>query len=714
MNDQGFDLRSILGLLRRQARLIAITVLAVLVVATAAVFTMKPIYTASTLVLVDPSRKDLLDPNAQLGGGSGESARVDSEVELAKSEATLLQTIEDENLIDDSEFGVRLGWRDTVLGFFRIAEPKLPTGDEALQSVMAKLRESVTVQRRGLTFMLAIQARSPDPATAARIANAVAAAYIKVQLDAKIRSTLASRDIIQSRIAGASTAVSQSEGAFDKFIEDNIDKITAETGRTDLAGLRTQLKEIGANRARDAAMADLVQRSLEQRDWAAVSANLGSQAITALAAQRAELVNSLADTVADSQQSIDLRAEVAKLDTQLESSTTEELTTMRQRVATYQSQATDVRTQLRTNILSTDLPPEVLTNIYELQQNAEIARTQYQTLLSRLRELEAQAYLQVADSRVVSQTLPPSEPSFPNPRQILTLAGLAALGLGIGLAFLRENFVGGFTSEAQLHSFLRAPVISAVPRQKEVRSGAGEGGIGEYMVSSPLSIFAESVRRIRVGIDQSLQRGQAGRAASDDGGIVIMVTSASPSEGKSTLALSITRAYALAGHKTLLIDCDLRKPSIHRQLNLEPSSGLLEYLTHAVQEDALPSIMTVDDESGAQVVLGARRSDIATDSLLSSTTFARLISAARTTFDIVVLDTPPVGPVVDGLYLAKHADSIVFVVRWASTSQHDVRHAVSLLQGAKKPEAEILSVLNQQEISKSAYSGKYGGYYSAS
>lgn len=712
MNDQGFDLRSILGLLRRQAKLIAITVLAVLVVATAAVFTMKPIYTASTLVLVDPSRKDLLDPNVQLGSGSGESARVDSEVELAKSEATLLQTIEDENLIDDPEFGVRLGWRDTVLGFFRIAEPKLPTGDEALQSVMAKLRESITVQRRGLTFMLAIQARSPDPTTAARIANAVAAAYIKVQLDAKIRSTLASRDIIQSRIAGASGAVAESEGAFDKFVEDNIDTITEETGRTDLAALRAQLKEIGASRARDVAMTDLVQRSLEQRDWAAVSANLGSQAISALTAQRQQLVNSLADTVDGSQQSIDLRAEVAKLDSQLESSTAEELTTMRQRVATYQSQASDVRTQLRTSILSSDLPPAVLTNIYELQQNAEIARTQYQTLLSRLRELEAQAYLQVADSRVVSQTLPPSEPSFPNPRQILTLAGLAALGLGVGLAFLRENFVGGFTSEAQLHSFLRGPVISAVPRQKEARIGAGEGGIGEHMVSSPLSIFAESVRRIRVGIDQALQRSQAGQPAA--GGIVIMVSSASPGEGKSTLALSIMRAYALAGHKTLLIDCDLRKPSIHRQLGLEPSTGLLEYLSHAVKEDALPSIMTVDDESGAQVVLGARRSDIATDSLLSSTTFARLISAARTTFDIIILDTPPVGPVVDGLYLVKHADAIVFVVRWASTSQHDVRHAVTLLQGAKKPEAEILAVLNQQEISRSAYAGKYAGYYTAS
>ena len=712
MNDQGFDLRSIIGLLRRQARLIALTVVAVLVVASAAVFTMKPIYTASTLVLVDPSRKDLLDPNTQIGGGSGESARVDSEVELARSEATLLQTIEDENLIDDPEFGIRPGLREAVLTFLRITEPTLPTGDEALQSVMAKLRESITVQRRGLTFMIVIQARSPDAATAARIANAVAAAYIKVQLAAKIGSTLASRDIIQGRIAGASAAVSQSEGAFDKFIEDNLDRITAETGRTDLAALRAELRDIGISRARDAGLAELVQRSVEQRDWAAVSANLGSQAIAALAAQREQLVNSLADTVDNSQQTIDLRAEVAKIDGELESSASEALTTMRQRVASYQSQASDIRNQLRTSILATDLPPDVLTNIYELQQNAEIARTQYQTLLSRLRELEAQAYLQVADSRVVSQTLPPAEASFPNPRQILGVAGLAALGLGIGLAFLRENFVGGFTSEAQLQSFLRAPVISAVPRHKEGRAGAGERGVSEYMVSSPLSIFAESVRRIRVGIDQALRRNQGTRA--EKRGAVIMVSSASPAEGKSTMALSVARAYALAGHKTLLIDCDLRKPSIHRQLGLEPSTGLLEYLNHAVKEDSLPSIMTVDDESGAQVVLGARRSDIATDSLLSSTTFSRLLNAARTTFEVIILDTPPVGPVVDGLYLASHADCIVFVVRWASTSQHEVRHSVSLLQGAKRPDTEILTVLNQQEISKSAYSGKYAGYYTAS
>lgn len=705
MRDQGLNLRDILGFLRRQARLIAITVLAVLVIATAAIFAMKPVFTAGTLLLVDPSRKDLLDPETRLSSGSWESSRVEGEVELAKSEATLLRVVEDENLIDDPEFGVRLGLRDTVLALLRIAEPELPTGNKAVQGVMAKLRDSVTVQRRGLTFLLSIQVKSTSPETAARLANAVATAYIKQQLDAKVTSTLVSRDIIQGRIAEAGDAVSVSEGAFDSFVYDNIDKITAETGRSDIADLRAQLDAIAERRAREAAVAELVQRGLERRDWATVSASLGLQAISALTAQRDQLMRTLADTVDQAPKSFDLHAEIEKLDAELDSAVATELTTLRQRVAGYQAEASDIRTQLRTSILSSDLSPELLTNIYALQQNAEIARTQYQTLLLRLRELEAQAYLQVADSRVVSPALPPSDPSFPNPRQILTIAGLAALGLGIGLAFLRENFVGGFTSEGQLQSYLKLPVVAAVRRQKGSRNATGDRVV-EYTVRNPLSEFAESVRRIRVGVDQALRA----NANNDRDGAVIMVSSAAPGEGKSTLALSLARAYALAGHATLLVDCDLRKPNIHRQLGVEPSAGLLEYLNDSLEGEPLPSITTIDDESGARVVLGSRHSDIATDRLLSSQTFARLISAARNSFDITILDTPPIGPVVDGLYLVRHADVTVFVVRWASTSQQDVRHAVASLQQAKAPATVTLAVLNQHEVPNSAYS-EYADYY---
>ena len=100
----------------------------------------------------------------------------------------------------------------------------------------------------------------------------------------------------------------------------------------------------------------------------------------------------------------------------------------------------------------------MLTGIYQLQQNAEIARNQYQTLLARVSDVEQQASLQIADSRVVSPALAPTNTSFPNPPLFLTLALLSAVALGVGLAFLYENYIGGFTTEGQVSAVLRLPV----------------------------------------------------------------------------------------------------------------------------------------------------------------------------------------------------------------------------------------------------------------
>ncbi len=190
-----------------------------------------------------------------------------------------------------------------------------------------------------------------------------------------------------------------------------------------------------------------------------------------------------------------------------------------------------------------------------------------------------------------------------------------------------------------------------------------------------------------------------------------MVTSAAPNEGKTTLSLSLARTYALSGRSTLLIDCDMRKPSVHQHLGLEPSSGLLDYL--ADEKAALPlrSIMTTDPASGAQVIVGARPSDYATDHLVTSPAFRRLVKAARENFEVVILDTPPIGPVVDGLYLAQFADVAVYVVRWASTSQQDARSGFNALAEVLPSGTEILAVLNQQDRSRASYRYAYSNYY---
>lgn len=710
MDESTLDLRSIFDLLRRRVWIILAVVAVAIGIAGLTLLALKPVYTATALVLVDPSKKNLLDPDAQLTGTSSDSLRVDSEVELVESQTTLMQVASELNLASDAEFGLRLGMRDMLLAFFRIAEPTLPTGEEALATVIDQLRASVSVQRRGLTFLIAISGQSGRPGLAADIANAVARTYIAQQLEAKVASTLDSAKIIQDRLAEASGTVAQSERAFDEFIDNNLARISEATGRSDFERMRTEIRTLNDFRSQSASVVEAAEQSLAQRNWAALATSLQDEAVSNLERQRVALLQSISGVATGTEAEIDLNAELSELESQLNSAASAAVSGLRQEVTESQGRIGELRNELRQSILSADLPSDVLTSIYELQQSAEVARAQYQTLLTRQRDLDTQAYLQVADSRVVSTATPPTAPSFPNPRTILLIAGLAGLALGVGLAFLIENFVGGFTSEAQAESILKSSVVSAVPRQRnQRRNGAETASVADSLILSPLSVFSEAVRRIRVGIDQALRKSRPHPAEGE--GTVIIVSSAAPNEGKTTMALSIARAYALAGQSTLLIDCDLRKPGIHRQLGIQASEGLLEYLVGSNEGADLKSILTVDMGSGAQIIVGSRRSDIATDQLVAGKTFSRLIAAARKNFDIVVLDTPPVGPVVDALYLAAMADAIAFVVKFSATPQQEVKAAMAALVSAKPEHVPILTVLNQQANNAAAYRGKYAGYY---
>ncbi len=706
MEESEIDLRAILGLLKRQLRLIFAVVVLGLAATGLALYFMIPIYTAETLVMVDPAPKDLLAPEAQTPNLSNDSARVDGEVELVRVETNLLRTVQALDLVNDPEFGVHLGLRDRLLAFVGLPQPELPTGEEALQTVMSNLRDAVTVQRRGLTYLLAIRARSGDPEMSSRIANTLTQAYIQQQLESKVNATLSARDIISERIEEAGAAVARSEDAFDQFVANNLQTIAEQTGRTDLLSVRRQLDALNSSRATLVASAQLAERGLSRQDWSAVARALQSEAITSLEAQRQELEQRLAGAAQGSQAAIDLRAELSQLEAELESQVDSDLTQFRSQIADAQTRVSELQQRLRTGVLEADLPAGILTSIYELQQSAEIARSQYQTFLERLNGLEAQAYLQQPDVRIVSEAVPPLDPSFPNHRLVLMLAGLGSLGLAIGLAFLVENYIGGFTSEDQLEAVLRMRVAAAVPRQKE--NDLVENSLADLIVASPLSVFSEAVRRIRMGTELASRRARAGSPS--DKGIVVLVTSAVPGEGKSTMALSIARSYGLLGKNTLLIDADLRKPSIHRHLGIEPDSGLLDYLASNEDGLKLQKIVTPDSE-GLQAIVGARPSEMATDQLASGDKLSRLIRLARDVFEVVVVDSPPIAPVVDGLYLAGFADVVVFVVQWANTSQREAKSAVDAIVEAKRPETEIVGVLNQQDISRSTYRSKYSAYY---
>ncbi|MEQ1769841.1 MAG: Wzz/FepE/Etk N-terminal domain-containing protein [Devosia sp.] len=711
MNETGSIPREVLGLLRRQYRLILATLIVVVGVATGVVFVLEPVYSAQALVMVDTSHKDLLDTDVQLFPVQ-DGPRIDSEVELVKADTTMQRVLTEAHLLDNPEFAVEPNLVDNLLYTLRIRQPSEPTPEDLVRAAFGKLVSMISVSRKGTTYLIAINARSRSATTAAMLANAVARAYIAEQVASKIDGVLSASAAIDARIAQANKSVVDSENAFDTFISDNIDRIATTTGRSDLLDIRRNLDAALATGSQLAATIQAGDQSIAGRNWQAAADALRDEAIAKLEADRRQVETNLA-AVADGQ-STNLRDELQRIESELEARTNARLQGLRGQLAQSQSTATELRQSLRSGILGANLPAETLATIYEVQQTAEIARSQYQSLLARSKDLETQAYLQIADSRIVSNALEPTVPAFPNKRLLISFAAIVGLVGGIALALLFERWVGGVTSTDQLRSVTRLTVPTAIPRQGELKRvdlTQPSTSLADYLTAEPLSSYAEAIRRLRVGLDQSARRARAVRGTTD-GKTVIVVTSAAPAEGKTTTSLALARAYALSGCRTLLVDCDLRKPSLHRQLGLDPSAGLMEYLSNPASSDMdLRSFIGQDKASGAHVMVGARQSETATDQFVTGASFHRLVQAARQVFDVVILDTPPVGSVVDGLYIAESADVIAMIVRYASTSQGDIRNALLALSESKAPETEIVAVLNQVSERTASYADQYRSYY---
>ncbi len=344
--------------------------------------------------------------------------------------------------------------------------------------------------------------------------------------------------------------------------------------------------------------------------------------------------------------------------------------------------------------------PDVVTQFYSLQQSAEIARNQYQTLLTRLQDFETQVSLQLADSRVVSPALLPIEPSYPKVPLILAVMALVALAAGIGAGLLREFVIGGFTVDDQVNAVLGLPLASVVPHEQGSELERPHGrGLSDIIIASPLSVFSESIRRIRVSIEQTRTGALTFRDDRQQECMVLMVSSAQHGDGKSTLAASVARTYALAGKRTLLIDCDLRKPSIHKHVDREPTSAFIDLL-RGEPDPGLANMVLTDQSTNLSVIIGARPAEFPTDDLLMGPTIRTLLGRARRHFDYIVIDTPPVESAVDALYLARLSDAVLFVVRWASTPQSAARRAVAALKENVRDGAAVVAILNGQDRRK--------------
>ncbi len=615
MAEKDLDIMAMLGLFRRRIWLIVSTFVIVVGLTGAVVVLVRPGFTASALILVDPSRKDLLDPRALPSISSSDSARVDSEVELVRSEATLLRVVRAFDLVNDPEFGASLGLRHTILGWVS-GQAVAASPAQQLQATVHKLRQAISVQRRGLTFLILLQAQAEDPLKAARLANGLAQAYIDQQLEAKVEAALGARSAIQDRVAGASFALIVAEQELDAFVAQNVAQASEGETLSGIEGLRQALANAESEGQGLVSLLEAAERHSAGANWSAVAGALQSATLLELDGERRDLERQLSTLVQGAGEA-GLQADLSAISAEMERTAQSELLLLRTRLAETETRAAQLREELRNIALDSDLSTSLLTRFYELQQTAVLARSQYETLLARLHDLDAQASLQVADSRVVSQATPPGYASFPNTRLFLALAGFGGLALGLTLALLHEKAIGSFTTEAQLASALNARVIASLPLHKDRHSRAmrqAPDRLADLVIHQSLSTYAEAVRRLKIGLERSLRRTALPRGASagEALGSVVLVTSALPKEGRTLTALALARACAAAGRNTLLIDADLRAPGLCRYLGLSPPLGLLDYLQEETSLQ-LQALVVEDPRGGSLLALNARASEEATD-----------------------------------------------------------------------------------------------------
>ena len=495
------DIKDLLSILQRQARLIGVTIFVFLTLAFLFLARAVPLYTATALIEVDPAGRSLLDPqDTQRAAATMADARLESEVEKLRSSSLALDTIRDTELYLTEEFGVSLSLTDRAKQAIGLELPEPPTGLQVVQATLGRFNDAMSVRRRGLTYLVAVSFTSENPTRAAEVANAHAQTYFRRQLDAKVQDALAGRDILRAQLDLAQAQLAATDGAFSDYINHNLDRLMAESGSMAVENLRDQMTATAATRGELLQSQTRARAALEASDFDTLANEIGDTTLIALTEQRSVLARQIAGKAEGTAEAIDLAAGLADLEARIVTEGARAVSQLDASVTGYETAESDLRAQLQTELLSGPLSPQTLTEVYSLQQEAQIAQRQYDTMLLRLREIETQALVQIADSRVVSEALPPRQPSYPNKKLILALALFAGIGGGITLAFAYEYFVGGVTSAIQLGNLLPARVGAVIPREA---LPADQKTVADKIVNEPMSLIAESFRRLRAAVDRA-------------------------------------------------------------------------------------------------------------------------------------------------------------------------------------------------------------------
>ncbi|MFB2553203.1 polysaccharide biosynthesis tyrosine autokinase [Ensifer soli] len=685
------DLDRLLSAARRQWRVAAAGPLVGLFLGILYLLTAVPLYTARTSLLIDRENRAVADRLSALGGAVDDEATVLSQVELLRSETICLAVVDRLGLADDPAFATPDGALAAIAAASLRAASALLSGDagprspqDRRQAAATRLSDDMAVSRVGRSYVLEIGYTSSSPALSGRIARAIAEAYLADKLSSKYEATRRAGDWLQQRIGALRQRSLETDLAVQRFrtthglvasggtlvtdqqlTELNSALIVAQADTARAEANLTRIRDIVGRGETDAIVTDVLD--------SAISNTLREKYLDA-SKREAEIAGRLGP---DHAQAARLRGEMREYRRLM----SEELGRIAE---SYRSDLDVARTRalsLKESVAEASgisaSANETQVQLRELEREAETYRNLYQTFLQRYQEAVHEQSFPVTEARIISRASDPERASHPRKPLVLALSLLLGAGAGAGFGAFREMRDRAFRTGEQVRALLGQECLGILPRIRdgEEATGAGNGhpralrkarAIANHVVDHPLSAFAETLRSARLAADLGLP-GRPSR--------VIGVVSVLPGEGKTTVAINFAELLASEGAKAVLVDADLRNPGATRAMARHAQAGLLEALRDGrpvrdllmvnrhTKLAFLPAVIATPEPHSAE--------------LLASAAMAGLLAAAARTFDYVVLDLPPLLPVVDARAIAARIDGFILVVEWGRTARKAVHDTLA-------------------------------------
>jgi exopolysaccharide transport family protein len=563
-----------------------------------------------------------------------------------------------------------------------------------MDGLVAAFNNRLSAVRLGYSNVIEITFSASNAKRAAEIANAVAEAYVTDQLNAKFEANRIATSWLQDRLKALGEQALMAERAVNAFKSQN--NIVAAGGKLmdeqQVTELNSRLVAARAQTSDALARLDRFKTILRQNDANTTNASLDASFTEALSSpiinnlrqQYLELSRRERDWSARFGRNhlavVNLRTRMRDLRTSILDEVRRLSETAKSDYAVAKQRQEEIEKQLTQAVSRSRTTNSAEATIRELETSAKSYRSLYESFLQRYMGAIQQESYPLTEARVISPASPPQSKSKPKSVLVMILGLLGGLALGTGLAVLRDMLDGVFRTSAQVEAMLHMPCISLVPLLKDVEpkqlhehadSASDQGTIvrrsGVYWAASemPLSRFAESMRSIKLAIDLNM---------SNSFSKVVGITSALPNEGKSTIAAALAQLMAHAGARVIVVDCDLRNPSLSRNLAPHASVGFIEVISGRC---SLDEAICKDPKTNLAFLPTVNKQPLFhTCEMLSAATTKQLFDRLRATYDYVVIDVPPLAPVVDVRAAAPLVDCLVLAIEWGRTKTDVVQHAL--------------------------------------